>query len=168
MFAIPTIELRPHCALTPRGARWFFAGLCAAVLAVSAPFAARGLWPVVPFAGLELLVLAWALRATLMRRDRHESITVTAEAVVIESQQRGHRGQVVFPRHWAQVTLHRSAVPWHPSRLTIASHGRLCEVGAFLTEEERRELAGRLQRLIGRINESPPLSEAATALGSAQ
>jgi uncharacterized membrane protein len=46
----------------------------------------------------------------------------------------------------------------HPSRLTIESHGRQCELGNFLTEEERRGLALRLQRLIGRVNESPSLA----------
>ena len=40
----------------------------------------------------------------------------------------------------------------------IESHGRQCEVGDFLTEEERRGLAERLNRLIGRINESPRLA----------
>jgi uncharacterized membrane protein len=62
---------------------------------------------------------------------------------------------VVFPRHWAQVKLRRPAARLHPSRLTIESHGRQCELGSFLTEEERRGLALRLQRLIGRVNESP-------------
>ena len=46
----------------------------------------------------------------------------------------------------------------HPSRLTIESHGRQCELGSFLTDEERYGLALRLQRLIGRINESPSLA----------
>jgi uncharacterized membrane protein len=48
--------------------------------------------------------------------------------------------------------------PLHPSRLTIESHGRRCEVGSFLTEQERRGLAQRLTRLIGRIDESPSLA----------
>lgn len=167
MFAIQTIELRPNSALTPQGARWFFASLCAPVLAIGMSFALRGLWPILPFAGLELLVLAWALRASLARRDQHQSVTVTETSIAIDSQLRGRREQVVFSRHWAHVKLRRAAAPWHPSRLTIESHGRVCEVGAFLTEEERRGLARRLQRLIGRINESPPLLEAATALRSA-
>jgi uncharacterized membrane protein len=41
--------------------------------------------------------------------------------------------------------------------LTIESRGRACEVGSFLTEEDRRRLALRLNRLVGGMNESPPL-----------
>ena len=108
-----------------------------------------------PFAGLELAVLAWALNASLARRFCRQTITVTEADVSVESRERGRRAQVVFPRHWAQVKLRRPATRLHPSRLTIESHGRQCELGSFLTEEERRGLALRLQRLIGRVNESP-------------
>jgi uncharacterized membrane protein len=47
--------------------------------------------------------------------------------------------------------------PLAASRLVIESHGRSCEIGNFLNEQERRGLSQRLARLIGRINESPPL-----------
>jgi uncharacterized membrane protein len=46
------------------------------------------------------------------------------------------------------------------SRLTIESHGQAFEVGSFLTEEDRFVLARRLGRLVGRMNESPPLEAA--------
>ena len=71
---------------------------------------------------------------------------------------RAHYVEVVFPRHWARVKLRRPHSRLHPSCLTIESHGRRCEVGSFLTEQERRGLAQRLTRLIGRINESPSLA----------
>jgi uncharacterized membrane protein len=104
-----------------------------------------------------MLLLGWALRATLRRRHYSQTITVTEERVAVETRRREQREQVVFPRHWAQVRLRRADTHLHPSRLTIESHGRSYEVGSFLTEEERRALAGRLMRSVGRINESPPL-----------
>jgi uncharacterized membrane protein len=119
--------------------------------------ALKGLWPIFPFAGLEMLLLGWALRATLRRRHYSQTITVTEERVAVETRRREQREHVVFPRHWAQVRLRRADTHLHPSRLTIESHGRSYEVGSFLTEEERRALAGRLMRSVGRINESPPL-----------
>ena len=88
-------------------------------------------------------------------RFHRQTITVTDADVSIESRVRERCSRIVFPRHWAQVKLRRSAAQQHPSRLTIESHGRQCELGSFLTEEERRGLALRLQRLIGRVNESP-------------
>jgi hypothetical protein len=35
------------------------------------------------------------------------------------------------------------------SRLLLGSHGRFFEIGAFLVETERRQLAGDLGRLLG-------------------
>jgi len=149
------IEICPNCALSVRAAQCFFAGACIVPLGVAGVLALKGFWPILPFAGLELAVLAWALKISLERRFHRQTITVSEVDVSIDTSARGRSEHVVFPRHWAQVKLRRPAARLHPSRLIIESHGRQCELGSFLTEEERRGLAQRLQRLIGRINESP-------------
>lgn len=149
------IEIRPNCSLSVRSARFFFAGACVVPIGFGGLFALKGFWPILPFAGLEMAVLAWALSVALERRFHSQTITVSEADVSIESRARGRSDRVVFPRHWAQVKLRRPAASPHPSRLTIESHGRQCELGSFLTEEERRGLALRLKRLIGRVNESP-------------
>jgi len=152
-----SIEIRPNCALSVRGARAFFLGACTPPVLIGALLAAKGFWPVLPFAGAELALLGWALHASLERRHHRQHITVTEREVSVESHRKGSCQQVVFPRHWARVKLRRPAARMHPSRLVIESHGRQCELGSFLTEEERRGLALRLQRLIGRVDESPSL-----------
>jgi uncharacterized membrane protein len=150
-----SIEIRPNCSLTVRSARVFFASACLVPFGMGGFLALKGFWPILPFAGLEMALLAWALKVSLERRFHSQTITVTESDVSIESRRRLSADRVVFPRHWAQVKLRRPAASLHPSRLTIESHGRQCELGSFLTEEERRGLAVRLQRLIGRVNESP-------------
>ena len=149
------IEICPNCSLTVRGAWAFFGLVCIAPCGIAGVLALKGFWPVLPFAGLELALLAWALNAGLQRRFQAQTITVTDADICIDTRGRAHSEHVVFPRHWAQVKLRRSAARLHPSRLTIESHGRQCELGSFLTEEERRGLALRLQRVVGRVNESP-------------
>ena len=149
------IEICPNCSLSVRGARLFFVAACIAPFGIAGFLALRGFWPILPFAGLEMALLAWALAVCLERRFHSQTITVTDADVSIDTRARAHREHVVFPRHWAQVKLRRSAARLHPSRLTIESHGRQCELGSFLTEEERRGLALQLQRVIGRVNESP-------------
>ncbi len=151
------IQLCPHCSLSVRGALLFFASLCAVSFGMAGFLATRGFWPVLPFAGLEMALLGWALASSMARRHHTETITVTESDVSVELRDRKHSVQHVFPRHWAQVKLRRPASRLHPSRLTIESHGRQCELGSFLTEAERRGVALQLQRLIGRVNESPSL-----------
>lgn len=152
------IVIAPNCSLSVRGALVFFGGMCAVSFTIAGFMAALGFWPVFPFAGLEMAVLAWALKASLERRRQLQTITVSDRDVLVESRAGSRCVRVVFPRHWAQVKLRRPASRLYPSRLVIESHGRQCEVGDFLTEEERRGLAVRLNRLIGRINESPRLA----------
>ncbi|HEY3731391.1 MAG TPA: DUF2244 domain-containing protein [Steroidobacteraceae bacterium] len=152
-----TIQLSPNCSLTTRGALLFFSSICLVSFTIALAMTLKGLWPVFPFAGLEMLVLGWALRSSLQRQHYSQTITVTDDRVEVATQRRELREQVVFPRHWAQVKLRRAETRLHPSRLTIESHGRSYEVGSFLTEEQRRALAGRLMRSVGRISESPPL-----------
>lgn len=152
------IVIAPNCSLSVRGAVVFFGGTCTVSFAVAGVMALLGFWPVFPFAGLEMAVLAWALKSSLERRRQRQTITVSERDVLVESRTSSSCVKVVFPRHWAQVKLRRPASRLYPSRLVIESHGRQCEVGDFLTEEERRGLAVRLNRLIGRINESPTLA----------
>lgn len=153
-----SIRLAPNCSLTRQGAWLFFLACCAGSFTVAGFMAWRGFWPILPFAGLEMIALAIALALSMRRRAYSETIVVTEERIEIESQDRGGRERIVFPRHWAQVKLRRAESTLHPSRLTIESHGRQFEVGRFLTEEERRGLATRLRQLIGRVSESPELA----------
>ena len=152
------IVICPNCSLSVRGAVCVFAVACTLCLSIAAAFALLGLWPVLPAAGMEMILLGWALHETLARRYQAQILTFTEADVSVESLDRSSSREVVFQRYWAQVRLRYPASRLHPSRLTIESHGRRCELGEFLTEDERRGLALRLQRLVGRINESPPLA----------
>jgi uncharacterized membrane protein len=150
------IDLAPHCSLSPRGALLFFASVVVVTLGIAAIATLLGFWPVLPFAGAEMLLLGWALRANMQRRFERESIDVTETEVVIKYSL-GTPRRVVFPRHWARVKIRRPKSPLHRGHLVIESHGRAHEVGKFLTEEERRHLAAELRRLIGDMNQSPAL-----------
>jgi uncharacterized membrane protein len=150
-------ELAPPCSLTPRSAAVFLSLLGGTTLSVAVFFAVQGFWPVLPFAGLEIGLLVWAVRASMRNGKRREVICITEETVTVE----WHGPQVdrvsVFPRHWVRVKLHAPLAALHPARLLLESHGRCCEVGRFLTEDERRGLAVRLKQLVGNVNESPAL-----------
>ncbi len=151
-------DLAPHCSLSTRGALLFFAAVCSTTFSVAAIATFLGFWPVLPFAGAEMLLLAWALRANMARRFERERIDVTDQEIVIEyTFANAVPRRIVFPRHWARVKIRRPKSPLHRTQLVIESRGQAWEVGRFLTEEERRQLAAGLQLLIGGMNQSPAL-----------
>src|SRR5262245_7125709 len=154
---IRVLELSPRRSLTPRTARLFILSVASVTFGVALMFTIMGYWPVLPFAGLEIALLIWAVRASIRSGLERETITISADSVTIEHRGDGSEWTSVFPRHWARVTLHAPLAALHPSRLMVESHGRACEVGRFLTEDERRSLAVRLKQLVGNVNESPAL-----------
>lgn len=151
------LELMPHRSLTPRTARIFIALVATPTFAVALLFTAQGFWPILPFAGLEIGLLIWAVHASMRSGLERETITVTLDSVIIRHSDRRGVQSSVFPRHWSRVTLHAPPAALHPSRLMLESRGHACEVGRFLTEDERRSLAARLQQLVGNMNETPAL-----------
>ena len=153
--ASQTLELRPHCSLTPKSARVFVASVAAPTLGLAGVFAAQGFWPILPFAGLEIGLLIFAVRVSLRRALVRENIVVTSERVTVSHVEGSTERTSVFPRQWVRVTLHAPLASLHSSRLMLESHGRACEVGRFLTDDERRHLAVRLKQLVGRGNVSP-------------
>ena len=156
MHAAPSFDLAPHCSLSVHGALLFFASVCFTTFGVAAVATWMGYWPVLPFAGAEMILLGWALKANMARRFERERIEVTEREVIIEFAM-GTPRRVVFPRHWARVKIRRPKSPLHRGRLVIESHGRAYEVGKFLSEEERHQLAAALKQLIGGMNQSPAL-----------
>ena len=89
------IELCPHCSLSTRGALVFFATVCVATFGIAGAATVLGFWPVLPFAGLEMLLLGWALHANMQRREEREHIAVCENEIVIEYA-RGTPRRIVF------------------------------------------------------------------------
>lgn len=111
-------------------------------------FAWQGLWPVAPFSGLELAALALGLYCCSRATYRRELIVVQEGRVI------GLRGSGrlephdEFARAWVRLRWRLVDERGH-SCLQLGSHGRYFEIGAFLVEAERRQLAGDLGRLLG-------------------
>jgi Integral membrane protein (DUF2244). len=58
-----------------------------------------------------------------------------------------------FHPYWARVALVPGAWRSAPTRLLVRSHGREAEIGAFLNDEERSDLAQRLTTLLAQISD---------------
>jgi uncharacterized membrane protein len=154
------ITLAPNCSLTRSGAQLFFGATCLFSLSFALFFVLQGFWPVLLFWALEMLALGIALHASMQRRNYTQTVLITDSLVSLITRSRHGEAKQEFARHWAKVRLRSPPRRNGTSRLTIESHGRAFEIGNFLTEEDRRVLAERLGRLVGGVNESPPLEVA--------
>lgn len=136
--------VRPNRSLSWRGNQLFFIVIFAISFTIAGAFAALGMWMMLPFAGLEMLVLGLALYRCSLRSCRQEVITIQGQQVRVAVGRDEPERSCTFDRSWARVILDRAEVRGYPSRLWIRSHGRQVEIGACLVDEERQRLAAAL------------------------
>jgi uncharacterized membrane protein len=115
--------------------------LAACIVAVSAYFASLGAWLVLPFAGLELVVLTAGVYLNARWGATREVISLRGNDLRVARGRRTLEEVARLPRHWTRVTLVRDPRGWYPSRLLLQCHGRRIEVAAALVESERASLA---------------------------
>jgi len=139
--------IRPNCSLGVLAA-WLMFGLFALVaVGIGTYMVMLGAWPVLPFLGLELALLAIAF-VMLQKRARFFDLLVSEgdEVCVTKRDGKGDRKQR-FHRYWMQVRV-ASGPYWYPSKLLVGSHGQFTEIGAELTEEDRLKTATQLKGLL--------------------
>lgn len=140
--------LRPNCSASWREIKLFFAVLAILCLGIATAFSVAGLWPILPFAGLEISLLGLCLWLSARDGTAVEVININRRTVVIGKGERGSGQCWKFNRAWAQIRLERARIRQHPSNLLIGSHGKLVHCGRFLTEHERSDLARELKTAI--------------------
>lgn len=140
--------VRPNQSLSWCGAVWVYTAIAICCLGIGLVFALYGYWPVLPFAGIEVIILGIAFYRCLLRSQIREVVTVNADVVTVEKGHHQPQEHWECPRAWARIALEHSQIAWYPRRLTVAFQGRRVEIGQFLNEEERGVLADELQQMI--------------------
>ena len=94
--------------------------------------------------GLEVGVVLAAFILNYRAGARRESVVMGPEEVALRRAAPGRKGDnALFPTYWLQIRLLIDGP--RRSRLLIGSHGRFVEIGAFLNEAEKTDLAGALR-----------------------
>jgi uncharacterized membrane protein len=148
---VSTLPLRllilPHRSLSRAGLWCFLAAqsLAAGGFAGLAAWYGNLLAP--PFAALELAVVAYCLHRVWRRSAVGETISLYPEALEVTRMDEAAEPQRFHP-YWVRIELRSARRFGWPSRLVLRSHGREVEIGAFLNDAERRQLARRLTDLL--------------------
>ncbi len=137
----------PLCALTQAQERWVFWSLAGLTFGGAIGFSLLGYWLVLPFAGLEIGLLAWALETMRQRKNNYETLTIEGDTVVVEWRQGERRGRREMNRLWVHVDC-VCATPGRNCHLCLSTQGRATEVGHYLSDEARLQLAADLHRRV--------------------
>lgn len=153
----PVAQLRlwPYRSLTPQGFVAFFAitALLVAVPLLSV-IGSPVLWGVLPFVVVTFAATWWGLTRSWKDAAVVEELRLWPDRITLS--RRGPRAALAqweANPHWVQVRLHPQGGPV-PDYVTLKGAGREVEIGAFLSEEERRALYGELRERLRRLGGS--------------
>jgi uncharacterized membrane protein len=152
-----TLRLWPHNALPPRGFVTVI-GLSAVTLALPmiAVLGSPVVWGLLPFAGLALWGLWFALQRNWRDRSLREDMTLTRNEVhLIRTDPDGRQREWRADPHWVALHLRPRGGPV-PAYLTLTGGGREVELGAFLTPDERTALFRDLDALLMTVKSYHP------------
>lgn len=147
-FTDRTLVVERNLSTSSAGRRWFFGSIVLVSSGIASLWALNGAWYVLPFAGIEMMVLGAALLAFERHVGDREAITIDDDRVVVERTRMGRTARHEFSRYWAQVVLTPACGLSHGG-LALRSHGRQVEIGEFLTDDQRAAVAAELRRRLG-------------------
>ena len=143
------LHLWPYRSLPRRWMVWFLGGtsICI-VVPLLGLIGTPVLWGLLPFLLAALAAIWWALEKSFRDAEIVEEMEITPDQVtLVRHGPRGKRQDWQANPHWVRLTLHASAGPV-PQYLTMKGEGREVELGAFLTEVERRRLAAEITEVL--------------------
>src|SRR5690242_10709239 len=136
---------RRNNSLSASGRLLVFALILAVSVGIATAFSLIfGAWPILPYAGLEMLVLYCAFRYIDRHSSDYEQVTIRGSTIAIEVHEGRRVQRLELNRYWARVVCDSEG-----NRLTLRSHGREIEVGRHLCDDQRLEMARNLRRQLG-------------------
>jgi len=147
--------VEPNRPLSPRGLLVVIGSVGIISFVAGILFALHGAWPVTPFFGLDVLLLAWAMRASVRASRRREHLVLTSDLLVIERfGARGDLRREEINPYWLRVEHEDPELLG--AELALVSRGQRWVVGGFLGAEERAGLADSLRRALREARNAIP------------
>ncbi len=135
----------PNRSLGVTGRRWVLGAISLTTLGLATGAMAIGAWPVMPFAGIEVALVALAFHVLGRHDADFERLEVGEHEVRVELRVAHSLTRFVAYRPWARVVMRERGVR---CTLGLAYAGRTVPLGRLLSDEGRRQLA---EDLRGRI-----------------
>jgi uncharacterized membrane protein len=133
---------KKNCSFTPKQVGLFYLAQSSLSLIVAGFFLSQGVWLVLPFTILELVVLGIALLIYARHATDYECITLNTGELVIETSSAGSVKKQVFNPTW--VRLERLLSP--RKLIALVYQGQNVEIGQFMHVSLRNEFLQELRQ----------------------
>lgn len=140
-----TIVLKPNNSASWRLNMAIFGPLAVVIILISLLYASRGLWLILPFAGLEIIFLFCCVYIRVRANHSTEVITFDETTVIVERGYDRAEESWKYNRLWTKIFVKQPAYRGYPKRIFIRSHGKEQELGSFLNKQDKEVLIKDLQ-----------------------
>jgi len=146
------IVLCPNRSADWRTVKLFLWVVSVFALSIGLFFACFGLWMVLPFAGLEVLVLVAMMYWVALQCRRQQVIRYGDHQIVVE------KGYESPEQTWAselfltRLVIDRSPGFGRPQRLFLRGKQQQLEIGEFLNDEDKKKLVSELRGVVNIVN----------------
>lgn len=151
--------LRRNCSMTPRQVARAYAVLCTISLAIALAFFLHGIWMVLAFSLVELSCVGLALLIYARHALDRERILLSSDCLLVECVQADKRSQArLDPLRTRVLSEAEAAAAAHAGRgyprralVMLESRGVRIEIGRFVNEAQRRQVARELRQVLRQI-----------------
>jgi uncharacterized membrane protein len=133
--------LKRNCSLSPRQLALIFGSLASVSLGIAVAFASRGAWMVLPFACIEVLALGAAFVVYARHAADYERIVLCRDCLLVETCRGDRLRREQCAPAWTRVEYSGT----RRELIGLVAEGRRIDVGRFVPESERRDLATQLR-----------------------
>jgi uncharacterized membrane protein len=108
-------------------------------------FTLRGLWPIAPFAGLEVGGLAVALYCVCWKLQQRHVLRFSRRQLTLQKGAYSPRSTWQFARDAVSLSIEVQRHPWDPLKIFLCSRDQQIPVGNFLNKDDSKKLLALLR-----------------------
>lgn len=112
---------------------------------IAATFAAIGLWPILPFAGLEISAFASAMYYVCWKLQQRHVLRFRDDGLTLEKGFYYPCFTWRFARESVSLSVEVQSHPWDPLKIFLCSREEQIPLGNFLNQDDSRKLLGLLK-----------------------
>lgn len=144
------LRLLPNRSASWSDTKWLMLVMVFFVMVIAIAWAFVGAWVILPFAGIEVGLLAYIMYRVSLSTYRLEEIVITSEFITI------NRGRLPLSSFKESLQLKRDNLhieitetenDWHLPKIAFVTPQQTVDVGAFLSLQDRKALTEHLQNL---------------------
>lgn len=137
---------RRNCSLSPKQLLQWYLSLCVITLVIATGFLLAGYWIVLPFAGIELLLVGTTFVIYARHAADYEMIELQPNLLVLVMADGSRLTQLEWSPQWAKLSYNGK----YRAPLLFSHRGQEVKIGKFIAEKDKSALHRELKAALAR------------------